>query len=148
MKVTLEEITEDTLGEILELEVRPDQTELVASVAVSIARAHFSRYSWFRAIYVDDTPVGFAMLYLDGSKPEYVLRGLLIDRRHQRKGYGTAAMRQLIEFVRSLPEARELELRYLPKRGVPIDFFARFGFAESGEEIDGERVMRLVLDEL
>ena len=83
MNVTLQEITEDTLSDVLSLEVREDQRTFVPPVSVSIAEAHFSRSAWFRAIYADDTPVGFVMLYLDATTPEYTLWRLLIDHRFQ-----------------------------------------------------------------
>jgi diamine N-acetyltransferase len=146
MKVTLEEITEDTLTEVLQLEVAPEQTNLVESVAVSISRAHFSRCAWFRAVFADGKPVGFAMLHLDGAKPEYILKQLLIDRRYQKRGYGSAAVGLLIDFVRSLPESRGLQIRYAKGSDFPIGFFAKFGFVDTGTTIDGERVLMLELE--
>ena len=59
MTVTLREITCDTLREIFRLKVKPEQQKFVASNAVSIAQAHFHQAAWIRAIYADDTPVGF-----------------------------------------------------------------------------------------
>lgn len=146
MKITLEEITEDTLDDVLRLTVTEDQYTFVAPVPVSIAQAHFSRYAWFRAIYAADTPVGFVMLHLDASKPEYFLWRFLIDQRYQRKGYGSQAMQQVIDFVKSLPEASELLVSYVPKPGNPGDFYRTFGFEETGEIRDGETVMRLTLE--
>ncbi|MCY4353780.1 MAG: hypothetical protein OXC09_03205 [Truepera sp.] len=58
-KVTLREITADTLGSILNLSVSEDQERFVASNARSIAQAHFSEHAWFRAIYASEEPVGF-----------------------------------------------------------------------------------------
>ena len=63
-EITLKEITEETLRSVLELEVSKDQKKFVAPNAVSIAQAHFSKNAWFRAIYANDTPVGFVMLYV------------------------------------------------------------------------------------
>ena len=91
-KVTLQEITEQTVGAILRLEVADHQKNFVASNAVSIAQAYFSKNAWFRAIYADETPVGFVMLYVDETKPEYVLWRYMIDRQQQGKGYGDTLM--------------------------------------------------------
>ena len=62
MKVSLREVTKDTLQSILDLKVSPDQEQFVATNAKSIAQAHFYESAWFRAIYADDVPVGFVML--------------------------------------------------------------------------------------
>ena len=40
------------------------QKQFVAPNAVSIAQAYFSKEAWFRAIYADDTAIGFVMLCL------------------------------------------------------------------------------------
>jgi diamine N-acetyltransferase len=144
-KVTLVEITGETLGPILRLQVSEDQKQFVAPNSVSIAQAHFEERAWFRAIYAGDEPVGFVMLYLDQDKPEYFLWRLMVGAEHQRKGYGYAAMQQVIEYVKSLPNASELKVSYVPQEGSPLPFYEKLGFVETGEVMEGERVMRLAL---
>jgi diamine N-acetyltransferase len=143
--VTLREITEETLWPVLKLEVAEEQRGFVASNAVSIAQAHFSEHAWFRAIYADDTPVGFVMLYLNQDKPLYGVWRFMVDEDHQRKGYGSKAMRQVIEYVKSLPKAEELLVSYAPGEGDPSPFYKKCGFVETGEWEGGEKVMKLVL---
>ena len=145
MKITLQEITEDTLDEILALDVTPEQKKFVAPNAVSIAQAHYSRYSWFRAIYDDDTPVGFVMLYLDGIKPHYSIWRFMIDKSFQGKGIGREALKQVIEFVNTLPESRVLSVSYAPGKGDPSGFYAKQGFVETGLIEDDENIMNLDL---
>jgi len=146
VEVTLREITEETLRSVLQLEVSEDQKQFVASNAVSIAQAHFSKHAWFRAIYADDTPVGFVMLYLDEEKLEYDVWCFMIDQNHQGKGYGRQAMSQIIKFVRTLPDAKELYLSYLPEEGNPLPFYRKMGFEETGEWEGKEKVMKLILN--
>jgi len=145
VEVMLREITGETLGAILKLDVSDEQKRFVASNAVSIAQAHFSEYAWFRAICADDVPVGFVMLYLDQDKPLYGIWRFMVDQEHQRKGYGSEAMRQVIEYVKSLPKAGELVVSYGPGEGNPSPFYERFGFVHTGEWIGKEKVMKLTL---
>jgi diamine N-acetyltransferase len=112
---------------------------------VSIAQAYFSKKAWFRAIYANDTPVGFVMLYIDQDKPEYDVWRFMIDKAHQGKGYGREAMRPVIEHVRGLPGAKELYLSYMPGEGNPAPFYRKLGFKETGEWDDDEKVMKLIL---
>ena len=144
-KVTLQEITEQTVGAILRLEVADHQKNFVASNAVSIAQAYFSRNAWFRAIYADETPVGFVMLYVDETKPEYVLWRYMIDRQQQGKGYGRQALLKIIEHVRGLPGAQEFFLSYVPGEGNPLPFYQKLGFVETGDWDEGEKIMKLTL---
>ena len=144
-EITLKEITEESVGSVLQLEVSTDQKKFVASNAVSIAQAYFSEKAWFRAIYANDTPVGFVMLYVDEDKPEYDVWRFMVDKEHQGKGYGREAMLQVIEHVRGLPDAKELYLSYVPGDGNPAPFYRKLGFKETGEWDDDEKVMKLTL---
>ena len=145
-EIRLTEITEDTLGAILRLSVRDDQKHYVASNAVSIAQAHFSKYAWFRAIYADDIPVGFVMLYDNDEKPEYFLWRFMIDAQYQGYGFGKRGLELLIDYVRSRPNASELILSYHPGDKSPEGFYLKMGFVNTGEVIEGENVMRLDLN--
>lgn len=61
-RVALRKITARTVRTICNLTVSDEQKNFVAPNAVSIAQAYFSKAAWFRAIYADETPVGFVML--------------------------------------------------------------------------------------
>ena len=81
--ITLREVTKENLWEIFALEVAPEQSSYVATNEMSIAQAYFDReIAWFRAIYADETPVGFLMLSDDASNQKYFLWRLMIDARN------------------------------------------------------------------
>jgi len=140
--VTLREITEETVGRICKLKVAPPQERFVAPNAFSLAQALFSKIAWYRAIYAGDTPVGFVMLEDQPEKPEYYLWRFMIAAEYQGKGYGRQAIEAIIAHVRTRPGAKELLLSYIPGEGGPRDFYARLGFEETGQIVDGETVMR------
>ncbi len=131
---------------ICKLAVAPSQQHFVASNAVSIAQAYFERETaWFRAVYADETPVGFLMLEDDPTAQEYSLWRFMIDARFQGHGYGRRALELLIAHVRTRPGATELFTSCVPGDGSPCPFYERMGFVYTGEEDDGELVMRLAL---
>jgi len=144
-EVSLREITKKTVRTIIDLKVTEGQNNFVAPNAVSIAQAYFEPNAWFRAIYADEEPVGFIMLYDDGDKPEYFLWRLMVAADHQRKGYGRRAVELLIDYVRSRPNAKELLTSFVPKPGGPEPFYRSFGFVDTGEVDNGEVVIRLEL---
>lgn len=143
--VSLREVTADSLDAILTLTVGPDQEDFVAPNAVSIAEAYFEPKAWFRAVYADETPVGFVMLYDDPEKPDYYLWRFMIDARYQRHGFGRRAMELLIEHVRTRPNAAELRLSYVPAAGGPEAFYTGLGFINTGRIVDDEMEMKLAL---
>ncbi|UCC81328.1 MAG: GNAT family N-acetyltransferase [Candidatus Zixiibacteriota bacterium] len=143
--VTLKEINKDTVRTICNLKVSESQRGFVAPNAVSIAEAFFNETAWFRAVYADDTPVGFLMLYKDTEKPEYFLWRLMIDERYQRMGFGYKAMKLIIEYVKGLPHATEFLTSCVPGDGSPEGFYNKLGFTRTGEMDGAEVVMRLPL---
>ncbi len=142
-EVTFREVTKETLREILLLKVSPEQEDFVAPNEISIAEAYFSPdVAWFRAIYHGETPVGFVMLEADEAKPRYYLWRFMIDARYQRTGVGRRALELLFEHVRARPGAKELWTSIVPGEGSPGPFYERLGFVYTGEEDEGELVMR------
>lgn len=145
--VSLREITRDNYETFLKMTVTPEQRQLVAANAVSIADAHFyPQEAWFRGIFAGDTPVGFAMLHDDPAKAEYFLWRFMIDQNHQKKGYGSAALRLIIDHVRTRPNATQLLLSHVAAEGNPGPFYLGLGFEYTGEtDPHGELIMRLTL---
>src|SRR5688572_24898140 len=103
MPIALRPITADTVRAICDLVADPPG--YVAPNAVSIAQAYFHPEAWFRAVYLDDEPVGFVMLEDTSlltpppAEPEVSLWRFMIDAQHKRKGYGRAALRLVIDDV-------------------------------------------------
>ena len=145
--VSLREITADTVGKIIKLSetLSDEQQKMVAPNSVSIAQAHFSENAWFRAIYANETPVGFVMLYDNPNKHEYFLWRLMIAEPHQKKGFGERAIGLLVDHVRTRPKARSLGASYVPMNGGPEGFYKKLGFEPTGEVEHGEVVVRLPL---
>ena len=143
--VELREVTKDTVRAICILQVEPSQRGFVAPNAVSFAEAMFEPKAWFRAVVADDVPVGFLMLSVDEAAPEYYLWRFMIDGRYQGRGYGRAAIGRLIDHVRTLPNATELLVSYVPEPGGPEPVYRGLGFEPTGEMDEDEVVARLRL---
>ncbi len=144
--VTLEEITADNLRAVMRLRVKPDQEDFVAPNSVSIAQYCYTDDAWMRAICAEGEPVGFVLLSEKRSAPRYYLWRYMIDGSHQGKGFGARAMQLVIGYVRTLPQATELYVSYVPAPGGPRDFYAGLGFVDTGVEHEGELEMKLTLD--
>ncbi len=143
--VSLREVTGDTVRVICRLDVSEEQKHFVAPNAVSIAEAYFEPKAWFRAIYADETPVGFLMLYDDPDEPLYFLWRYMIDVRYQKLGFGKKAMDLLLEYVRTRPGAKEMMLSCHPGEDGPEPFYRRYGFALTGRMLGDEAEMRIDL---
>ncbi|HET7012879.1 MAG TPA: GNAT family N-acetyltransferase [Streptosporangiaceae bacterium] len=70
---------------------------------------------------------------------------LLIDQRHQGRGFGAAVVRKIAALVRA-EGATELLTSFVPGDGGPAGFYERLGFEPTGEVDDhGEVVTCLLL---
>lgn len=138
--ISLREITGETVHSISRLSdtLTPPKKYMVATNAMSIAEAHFEQKAWFRAIYADDTPVGFVMLYDDAVEPTYFLWRFMIAEPHHNKGFGRRALQLLIDYVKTRPGATVLETSCGQGPGNPEGFYRKIGFERSGKMYDDE----------
>ena len=153
--ISLREITDANVEPVLQVRTTAEQERFVSTVADSLAEAAANPQGnpWYRAIYVEDQPVGFVMLSWDvEAQPPHIngpwfLWKLLIDSRYQRRGYGREVLRQVVELVRE-HGATELLTSYVPGDGGPAGFYARLGFLPRGDvDPDGEIILRLALQD-
>jgi diamine N-acetyltransferase len=152
--VCLREITPANKPSVEALTVTTVQSDYVASVAESLVEAEETPDAcpWFRAVYLDDEPIGFVMIS-DGItvvNPDYLgpyfLWRLLIDQRYQGQGYGGTALRLVVEHVRERRDARVLITSVEQGPDSPIGFYLRQGFQATGEVHQGELVLELDLN--
>jgi len=151
--VTLREIDDANRETVLSLAVAPAQEQFVSSVAESLAEAADYPHAkpWYRAVFDGDDAVGFVMLSwnVEPQPPEIIgpwfLWKLLIDERHQGRGYGREIVQTVANLVRA-EGATELLTSYTPGPGGPAGFYQRLGFVPTGGvDPNGEIIMRLKL---
>jgi len=87
--------------------------------------------------------VGFIMYGRDPADNCYCVARLMIDERHQGKGYGRTAMLEAIKRMRAKPDCHEIVLSIEPENVVAEKLYESLGFRKTGEVIGGEVVMRL-----
>ncbi len=152
--VSLRLITDDNRAAVEALAVTPAQSHYVASKTYSLREAAETpdALPWYRAIHADDEPVGFLMINdgIPAGHPLYLgpyfLWRLMIDARHQGRGYGSAALDLLRAELRTRPDARVLLSSVVPGNlESPRGFYLRYGFRFTGAWHDDEEVIELPL---
>jgi diamine N-acetyltransferase len=147
----LRPITPSNRPALEDLRVLPEQENLVDGVSSSLAEAAAKPDArpWCRGIYAGEVPVGFLML-ADGVPPghqdipwPYYLWRFLIDARFQGRGYGRAALTELVAHVRTKPDAELLVTSVVPGAGSPLGFYLSYGFRDTGSMFDRERILEL-----
>ena len=96
--MTLEDVGPDNWRHCAALEVEESQRPFVAPVPYYLALCAYDEDPWRPiAVRVADEVVGFVMWGVDSTDGGYWIGGLIIDRSHQRRGYGRAAVLELLE---------------------------------------------------
>lgn len=143
--LSLVEIDRHNYLSILDLSVSEEQHSFVASNTYSLAQAFVQPECVPLALYVENKPVGFAMYCIDENDREYWIYRLMIDQRHQGRGYGRAAMLLLIDRIRSeMDEQRHrIFISFEPENEVAKSLYESLGFVPDGRVEYGEIVYRL-----
>ena len=127
------------------LEVSEAQKGFVAPPEVILARAWAYRNERANAfmIYADDTPVGMALYYDDDEYGCYDLSQLFIDERFQGRGYGSEALRQLLEMMTADGRYPKVSLCYIDGNTESERLYGKFGFYRTYEEEEGDEELMM-----
>ena len=140
-EVRLENVTARNWSAVARLKLAPEQKDLVASNLYSIAQSKFDPNAHPRAIYAGKELVGFLMYDVWETKEktrEASVYRFMIDRKHQGRGYGRAALSRALDELRATPGVKKVSIGYVPENPVAKPFYASFGFVEVGRDEDGE----------
>lgn len=150
MRVQLKEINAGNWREVLKLELHPGQEHYVASNVHSLAEAYVKPqlpvYLPLAVSNEEGQVVGFAMYACDPASAErhYVQR-LMIDRKFQGRGYGRAAMTELLKLIRENGNCEEISLTVDPSNAHAQGLYRSLGFEGTGAMLDGQEIFTLRL---
>lgn len=141
----LKTITKDNWVKAISLRVREDQVKFVASNAVSLAQLNFLDNFHAKGIYQEEEMIGFTLYGIDEDDHEYWIYRMMIDQKHQGKGYGKEAIQLVIDDIRNMKEDchQTITLSYEPTNEHAKRVYEKIGFQEiDGLIIEGEQVSR------
>lgn len=142
-------ITEENFDTIIRMK-RPDNEHFVASNAYSLAQAWLYRDAgdvYPVAIYNDNEPVGFMMLDEDADDGRcLIIWRIMFPVENQFKGYGTAAIREIIRLAKESGKYDFLLIDYAPDNKIAEHVYTKLGFKPTGVFEHGEYELRLDLN--
>ena len=141
------------LPALLALDVRPNQRDLVAPNVKTLAEAAYEQGAQVWGLWLAEKAVGM-MAMVDFRKATDLLPGddpsaaylwrLMISADCQGQGLGRIALGMAIDTARDWGFDR-LKLGVADVDHSNIGFYRHLGFQETGEVIDGDRMMMIVL---
>ena len=157
--IHLVKVNGGNIYDILALNVEESQKSFVSDNKTSLAEAYAAvtggGHVFPFGIYDDDTPVGFVMIgfgtdeYWEDhpgvAEDNYNIWRFMIDFRYQNKGFGRAAMKLILDFVRTYPcgKADKCWISYEPENTVAEKLYSSFGFEPNGET-DGNEIVAVL----
>lgn len=152
-EISLETLTAlEDVSAVMRLSPGPLGSRFVAENAASIAQASAVPYAWLRGIrkvslkkdgagaWVGLVLIADPSLAPVPDEPENILWvwRLMVDLQYQGQGIGDAAMKQIVDYARGRPGIDRIHLSYVPLEGNAKEFYARYGFIETGRIDHGE----------
>lgn len=138
-KIEIKIISSDNWREALALSVHDEQQKFVASVnppvAIALAKAYIrpgGKMVEPYGIYTHNKMIGFFNLhYTPDTIDDYWLFHFFIDKRFQRNGLGSKALKEIIRHIKhNNPCCNRLRLTVHPENEAGRLFYLKFGFTE------------------
>lgn len=147
--IELKEVTEEDFYEVIQLKVSDDQekSRFVAPNVRSLAECWLYRKNedlFPYAVYNGDEVVGFLLLDLDAEESEYMIWRMMVDSKHQGKGYGRQIVEAVMEMARNDEDYDVLIADYVDGNAVMKYVLESLGFERTGfDEEYNEVLMKL-----
>ena len=146
--ITLRAITEDNFIDAFNLKLAPGQERFVSHPVRSLAQAYVYREQCQPfGIYEGDTMVGYVMVIYDYDIPEYDIWHMMIDESYQRRGYGSAALDLVLDYIKTKPFGSSNRVTLTCNRDniQALKLYKSKGFTETGAEDEDEIELSLTL---
>jgi len=155
--VALKEITWDNLEDVIHLKTSEPQKGYLPSNAVFMAQAYVNLKMQYQdvcfAIYHDADLIGFTKIVFVPeqektfcfSEDTYFIDAMMIDEKHQGKGYGKSALSEIIAFIRTEPwgKVASIKLSCYDGNTAAANLCGQFGFVRTDTFISGKAGLRV-----
>ena len=133
--IRLTEIKEDNWLEAAGLTVSNEQKNFVAPAVGIIARGYVYRDHNPKVFVIkdDDAAVGLALVreFMD-EPPGYDLQQFMIDERFQGKGFGSEALKLILDKLKNEGHYDHVEVCVKRDNAAAIGLYEKYGFVDSG----------------
>ena len=120
--------------------------EFVASNALSIVQSVYEDGWTIKAIKHDGELIGFTMYGWNEAEAFYELCRIMIDRAYQNKGYGTQAIRMVLDEMKTCFGCKEVFLSTDPENVRGKHVYEKVGFRSEHRMLDDEELYKIVLE--
>ena len=146
--INLRKITEENFIDAFNLMLASGQERFVSHPIRSLAQAYVYREQCQPfGIYDDDSMVGYVMVIYDHDILEYDIWHMMIDGSKQGRGYGSAALDRVLDYIRTRPfgSSDRVTLTCHVDNIPALHLYREKGFTETGAEDEDEIELSMVV---
>lgn len=139
LKVALEPVDRNNYRRLFTMQLRPEQTKFVTPPRWTLARCYVRLFgdNFEHLPYLIDTGeevIGYCTTACDpNSSDDYWIDDIMIDAEHQGRGYGRAAMVQVLRMiVARYPRCRAVQLTCFRSNTNAAALYVSLGFEPTG----------------
>ena len=139
--INLKVIDEDNFLDAFQLKLAEGQEKYVSNPIRSLAQAYVYRKQCQPfGIYDGDEMVGYVMVIYDFDIPEYDIWHMMIDASRQGAGYGSTALRLILDYIKTKPfgDSNRVTLTCNKDNPIALKLYREAGFLETGVEDEDE----------
>lgn len=149
--IELKAITEENFLDAFHLKLAPGQERFVSHPIRSLAQAYVYRDQCQPfGIYAEEKMIGYVMVIYDYDVPEYDIWHMMIDESAQGRGYGSAALDRVIDYIRTKPfgTSNRIALTCNKDNLIARKLYESKGFQATGLEDEDEIELVMTIPEL
>lgn len=148
MNICLKPIDESNFLDVFNLKLGEGQDSYVSHPIRSLAQAYVYRAQCQPfGVFNDEKAVGYVMVIYDYDIPEYDIWHMMIDASRQGNGYGKAALKLVLDYIRQKPfgNSNRVALTCKKNNSNALGLYTHMGFELTGTEDEDEVELALTI---
>ena len=124
----------------------PYEAKGMMNATLSIVQSVYEDGWVIKAIEHEGELIGFTMFGWSEEEEFYELCRIMIDFHYQNKGYGTQAIKMILDEMKARFGCREVYLSTDPENAVGKHVYEKVGFKSENRMVDDEELFKIILD--
>lgn len=139
LTIQIVDVTKENWFEVTQLQISEENGKrFIVPIVYSLAESKYETHLSPLALYNDGNLIGFTMYGQDPDDMNYWIYVFMIDKRHQRQGFGKAALTKLAEHIQNKHNINKISIGHKPDNENAARLYESIGFKDTEKRINDE----------
>jgi len=153
----LKEITWDNFWDVVNLKPAKSQSKFLPANSIFMAQAYVNLKMHYRdicfSIYHNSDLIGFTkIVFVEKNEPTfnfsedtYYIDALMIDEKHQGKGFGKLSLSEILSWIHAKPWGlvHSIKSSCYDENAAMVGLFQKFNFTKTNDFVRGRNALRI-----